>query len=105
MQGHAHIVNGMHGPVRREIINAEMIDLKKLVVGLLIRSICRHSYATTFLFLSALGTGSLRNRGLATSSMPKLMRASPAPNTAIQRPGGTNHHQRTSTRAFAFCAQ
>src|SRR5262249_25847570 len=46
-----------------------------------------------------------RRRGLAISSMPKLMKASPAPSTAMQRPGATNHHHAPSSSASLLAAQ
>src|SRR5699024_655233 len=47
----------------------------------------------------------VRRRGLEYSSIPKLMRASPAPISAIARPGGMNHHQAPTKRACEFCAK
>src|SRR5947209_2630214 len=86
------------------IINEEVLYIKQGVcVG-----ICAHvrnHHATTFLFLLFFTGRSGRNRGSATSSMPKLISASPAPNVAIQRPGGMNHHQSPPPNAPACCAQ
>src|SRR5262245_1679562 len=48
---------------------------------------------------------SLRKRGLAISSIPKLTKASPAPRMAMHNPGGRNHHQAPNSSASLFPAQ
>src|SRR5216683_6489784 len=45
------------------------------------------------------GFDSLRKRGLDISSMPKLTKVSAAPNMAMHKPGGRNHHHAPSRRA------
>jgi hypothetical protein len=45
-----------------------------------------------------------RSRGSRISSSPKLISDSAAPSSAIQMPGGTNHHQEPLVSASAFCA-
>src|SRR5699024_12396741 len=47
----------------------------------------------------------VRRRGLEYSSIAKLIRARPAPITAIARPGGTYHHQAPASSAWEFCAK
>src|SRR5699024_3330457 len=47
----------------------------------------------------------VRRRGLEYSSIAKLIRARPAPITAIARPGGTYHHQAPASSACEFCAK
>jgi hypothetical protein len=55
--------------------------------------------ALAVLMVTARATGAalarllpVRSRGFEYSSIPKLMRARPAPMMAMARPGGTNHH-------------
>src|SRR6266566_3731223 len=91
----------MYSATRCVIINEEVLYIKQGVCVGICANVCSH-YATAFLvFLFFTG----RNRGSATSSMPKLISASPAPSVAIQRPGGMNHHQSPPPNAPACCAQ
>src|SRR4249919_2244438 len=94
----------MYSDARCNIINNEVLYLQhsaRLHMYFHIRS----HYATAFLVFFFLIGRSGRNRGSATSSIPKLISASPAPNVAIQRPGGMNHHQSPPPNAPACCAQ
>ena len=45
-----------------------------------------------------------RSRGLTYSSMPKLISDSATPSSAMQRPAGTYHHQKSGKAPFC-CAQ
>lgn len=47
----------------------------------------------------------VRSLGLTISSMEKFNKARPIPSNAIQRPGGTNHHQAPSVNACALWVQ
>src|SRR5947208_12154948 len=86
------------------IINEEVLYIKQSVCVGICANVCYH-YATAFLVFLVFVGRSGRNRGSATSSMPKLISASPAPNVAMQRPGGMNHHQSPPPNAPACCAQ
>lgn len=48
---------------------------------------------------------SVRSRGLTNSSIPKLIRASDMPSSAMQSPAGTNHHHAPWASAWLDCAQ
>src|SRR5207244_13568817 len=92
LQGNAHVGEGMNGTVCSIVVHAHVFNLQQRVAG---GGGCNESHqAATSLFLlrfASLGFGSVRRRGLAISSMPKLMKARPAPNKAMHKPGGTNH--------------
>src|SRR5216683_7206745 len=64
-----------------------------------------HVAFPAFLSLTGFVSVSLRRRGLEISSMPKLTKASPAPNRATHKPGAKNHHQAPSRRAALLEAE
>src|SRR5437660_10175434 len=93
------------------IIDAQIANFQQYLAacsGSALYALTVHHTVTSSLLFSAfdlrsfgvLGVfDSLRKRGLAISSMPKLTKVSAAPNMAMHRPGGRNHHHATSRRA------
>src|SRR5919108_2435242 len=94
----------MYSATRCMIIDIEVLYIKQCVCAGIFTSVFHHCALALLLFLVFTGRSS-RNRGSATSSIPKLISASPAPNVAIQSSGGTNHHQSPPPNAPACCAQ
>src|SRR5258708_5518608 len=104
LQGNAHVVQGMDSATGSIIIDAQITNIQQslsISIGRCFYKFIAHHPATS-LCLSAFnprGFDSLRKRGLDISSMPKLTKVSAAPNMAMHRPGGRNHHHAPSRRA------
>src|SRR5205823_1015849 len=96
--------------VSSTVIHADVLDLQQCFASVsrcIIWAYGSHQAATSLFFMrfTSFDFGSVRRRGFATSSMPKLTKASPAPSTAMHRPGGKNHHHAPSKRASLLPAQ
>src|SRR5947209_5308463 len=88
IQRNAHVVQGMHCTAGGIIIDAQITNIQQrssFCTGRRFYKLGAH-HPTAFLRLSACdlcGFDSLRRRGLAISSMPKLTKVRAAPNMAM----------------------
>src|ERR1017187_78799 len=105
-QRQRHVFDGMDGSLA-QVVDAEILDRQDRGC-LLVRD-----QRTSSSFLSSLWDSChflraecvwSRSLGLMISSIEKLIRVSAAPKTAINRPGGMNHHHAFRRRASPFSA-
>src|SRR5581483_2505406 len=102
----ADIVDRVYLAVRAVVDHADVLDIQQC--PLFAAHSFFHQATTSFVFLNILMTFfaglSTRRRGLAISSMPKLIKVRLPQKTAMHRPAGTKSHHWPAGSAESFCA-